>query len=161
MVVESDLKVFLSGIPDKTKKDVELEKLKKNTLKLGDEDQDIVESNRDFKIFNNKCTDEIAGNVDVYEKQSNIRDGNDENDQVSVEDPDTRKRKRECYLGILNWLANIAKNPCDPAIGSMPEMQKWKHYGSEQMWKKILLVREKMLLKRNTDETSQHSIWQV
>lgn len=160
MVVESDLKVFLSGIPDKTKKDVELEKLKKNTLKLGDEDQDIVEPNRDFKIFNNKCTNEIAGNVDVYEKQNNIKDDNGENDQVSVEDPDTRKRKRECYLGILNWLANIAKNPCDPAIGSIPEMQKWKHYGSEQMWKKILLVREKMLLKRNTDETSQHSIWQ-
>ncbi|XP_073291219.1 AT-rich interactive domain-containing protein 2-like [Primulina huaijiensis] len=160
MVVESDLKVFLSGIPDKTKKDVELEKLKNNTLKLGDEDQDIVEPNLDFKIFNNKCINEIAGNVDVYEKPSNIKDDNGENDQVSDEDSATRKRKRECYLGILNWLANIAKNPCDPAIGSIPEMQKWNHYGSEQMWKKILLVREKMLLKRNTDGTSQHSIWQ-
>ncbi|KZV37423.1 AT-rich interactive domain-containing protein 1-like [Dorcoceras hygrometricum] len=160
MVVESDLKVFLSGIPDKTKKDVELEKFRKNILKLGDEDQGTVEPNRGFKIFNDRCTNEIAGNVDVNEKDSNIKDGNGKNDQVSDEDPVTRKRKRECYLGILNWLANIAKNPCNPAIGSMPEIQKWKNYGSEQMWKKVLLVREEMLVKRNNNETSQHAIWQ-
>lgn len=161
MVVESDLNVFLSGIADKTKKDVELEQFKKNALNLGDEDQGIVQLNRDFKIVNNKCTNEIAGNVDIHEKQSNIKDGNSENDQPSDEDPDTRKRKRECYLDILNWLTNIAKNPCNPVVGSLPEMQKWKYYGSEQMWKKIILVREEMLLKRNADKTSQHSIWQV
>ncbi|XP_073269847.1 AT-rich interactive domain-containing protein 2-like [Primulina huaijiensis] len=160
MVVESDLKVFLSGFPDKTNKDVELEQLKKNRLNLGDEDQGIVELNRDFKIVIDECTNEFAGNVDGCEKQSNIKDRNGLNDQASDEDPDTRKRKRGCCLDILNWLTNIAKNPCNPAVGSIPKMQKWKYYGSEQTWKNILLVREEMLLERNADKTSQHSIWQ-
>ncbi|KAK4476597.1 hypothetical protein RD792_015755 [Penstemon davidsonii] len=109
--MESDLKVFLSGVTDKMKKDPKM---------------------------------------DVSENQCAVKD----EDSISL------KRKRECYSSMLNWIVKVAKDPCNPAIGSLPERHKWKHYGDELHWKQILLVREAMLLKRNVDASSQQSIWQ-
>ncbi|XP_060218578.1 uncharacterized protein LOC132645560 isoform X1 [Lycium barbarum] len=72
----------------------------------------------------------------------------------------TRQRKRESYLDMLKWVTELAKDPCDPAIGHLPEKSKWKSYGNEVVWKKILLVRDEMLLERNVDTSTQYSIWQ-
>ncbi|KAL7121403.1 hypothetical protein ACP275_02G180000 [Erythranthe tilingii] len=130
MGLESDLKELLSGIPKKIKKEEEFVDSKKIDI-----DEKLNSENR-------------LGNVNASEEQSG------EEDSVS------RKRKRKCYLEMLNWIRDVAKDPCCAAIGSLPERQKWKHYGSELQWKQILLVREAMLSNKNVDAKSQQSIWQ-
>lgn len=72
-----------------------------------------------------------------------------------------RKRKKECYLPLLDWLQRVAKNPCDPVIGELPERSKWKAYGNDHVWKQVLLVKEAMSLKGNVDSNGKHSVWQV
>ncbi|XP_016472753.1 AT-rich interactive domain-containing protein 1-like isoform X1 [Nicotiana tabacum] len=76
------------------------------------------------------------------------------------EDGSTRKRKRESNLGMLKWVTELAKDPCDPAIGHLPERSKWKSYGNDVVWKKVLLLRKEMVLERNVDTSTQYSIWQ-
>lgn len=72
-----------------------------------------------------------------------------------------RKRKKECYLPLLDWVKHVAKNPCDPAIGSLPERpSKWKAYGSDHVWKQVLLAKEAMRLKVNDDLNDKQSVWQ-
>ncbi|KAI7733651.1 hypothetical protein M8C21_028594, partial [Ambrosia artemisiifolia] len=73
-----------------------------------------------------------------------------------------KKRKKECCLPLLDWVNRVAKNPCDPAIGSLPESYKWKAYGSEHVWKQVLMAKEMMSLKVNVDADSnaRRSIWQ-
>ncbi|KAI3787399.1 hypothetical protein L1987_41845 [Smallanthus sonchifolius] len=71
-----------------------------------------------------------------------------------------KKRKKECYLPLLEWLKTVAKNPCDPAIGSLPESYKWKAYGSEHVWKQALMAKEMMSLKVNVDSNAKQSNWQ-
>lgn len=80
---------------------------------------------------------------------------------VVKEDKTSRKRKRECQLALLDWVRKVAKDPCDPVIGSLPERFKWKSYGSENLWKQVLLAREAMLLKRTADSNAVQSIWQI
>uniref|UniRef100_M0ZGV3 DNA binding protein n=1 Tax=Solanum tuberosum TaxID=4113 RepID=M0ZGV3_SOLTU len=76
------------------------------------------------------------------------------------EDSITRKGKRESNLDMLKWVTELAKDPCDPAIGHLPEKSKWKSYGNEVVWKKVLLLRDEMLLEGNVDTSTQNSIWQ-
>ncbi|KAJ9556047.1 hypothetical protein OSB04_010661 [Centaurea solstitialis] len=75
------------------------------------------------------------------------------------ENESSRKRKRERYLPLLDWVKRVSKDPCDPAIGSMPERSKWKAYGSEHVWKQVLTAREAMLLRDNVD-SRKAAIWQ-
>ncbi|KAL8254072.1 hypothetical protein R6Q59_032293 [Mikania micrantha] len=70
-----------------------------------------------------------------------------------------KKRKKECYLPLLDWLKTVAKNPCDPATGVIPESSKWKAYGSEHVWKQILMAKETMCLKDNVNSNAKQSIW--
>lgn len=99
----------------------------------------------------------------ISDKNKNDVDDDDDDDDkenVTIDDL-SRKRKRECCLGILDWIKEVAKDPCDPAIGTLPERAKWKCYGAEEMWKQVLLAREAMLLKRSVDSSVQQSIWQI
>lgn len=80
---------------------------------------------------------------------------------VVGEDENNRKRKRESYTDLLSWVNNVAKDPCDPAIGSLPERSKWKFYGNDVCWKQVLLLRDEMVLKKSADTSAQCSIWQV
>ncbi|KAL6988320.1 hypothetical protein U1Q18_014070 [Sarracenia purpurea var. burkii] len=50
-----------------------------------------------------------------------------------------------------DWVVEVAKNPCNPKFGSLPERPKWKYYGSEQLRKQVLLAREATFLTRNAD----------
>ncbi|KAI7758413.1 hypothetical protein M8C21_013101 [Ambrosia artemisiifolia] len=83
---------------------------------------------------------------------------------VGIENNDkelVRKRKKECYLPMLDWVKRAASNPCDPAIGSLPESSKWKGYGSEHVWKQVLRAKGAMSLKVNVvDSNVKQSCWQ-
>ncbi|KAK9068316.1 hypothetical protein SSX86_012427 [Deinandra increscens subsp. villosa] len=70
---------------------------------------------------------------------------------IGEENESSRKRKRERYLPMLDWVKRVSKDPCDLAIGSLPERSKWKHYGGENVWKQVLSAREARLLKTNVD----------
>ncbi|XP_057981466.1 AT-rich interactive domain-containing protein 1 [Malania oleifera] len=71
-----------------------------------------------------------------------------------------RKRKRGSFLRMLNWVTEVAKDPCDPVIGTLPERSKWKLYGVEEFWKQALLAREALFFKRPVDSSSEQTIWQ-
>ncbi|KAA8516069.1 hypothetical protein F0562_019248 [Nyssa sinensis] len=158
MELESELKGFLSEVSDKKKKDGEYPHLDSEKSQLnsadarklcnGDKVRSFVESN--------------GGNKDVDAKK-NV---NEEEDIIILdlgvvkEELSSRKRKRGCHSGMLHWVVNVAKNPCDPEVVSLPERSKWKSYGSEQLWKQVLLAREAMFLQRNADSSDEQSIWQ-
>lgn len=72
-----------------------------------------------------------------------------------------RKRKRESYYGLVDWVKNVAKDPCHTSIGKLPDRSKWKFYGAEHLWKQVLLARELLFLKRSVDSSNAQSIWQV
>ncbi|CAA0842563.1 AT-rich interactive domain-containing protein 1 [Striga hermonthica] len=142
MELQSDLKAFLS---DKVvKKD--FVGFTNGAFKSGDGDLGYVDIKVDW-------------NVKYDENQFADTAGNG-NEHKSGLDFISRKRKRECYLSMLSWIREVAKDPCDFAVEPMPERHKWKCYGAEIPWKKILLAREAMLLKKNVDASSQQSIWQ-
>ncbi|KAI7735332.1 hypothetical protein M8C21_029749, partial [Ambrosia artemisiifolia] len=70
---------------------------------------------------------------------------------LGKENEASRKRKRERYLPMLDWIKRVSKDPCDLAIGSLPERSKWKIYGGEHVWKQVLSAREARLLPTNVD----------
>ncbi|XP_051124559.1 AT-rich interactive domain-containing protein 1 [Andrographis paniculata] len=90
----------------------------------------------------------------VADKVENVDDCTADNTSIN------RKRKYDYYAGMLNWIRKVAKDPCDPATNHLPDKSKWKNYGSEQPWKKILLARDAMLLKKNLGASSEQSVWQ-
>ncbi|KAK3434892.1 AT-rich interactive domain-containing protein 1 [Eucalyptus grandis] len=61
---------------------------------------------------------------------------------------------------MLNWLNGIARDPCDPEIGSLPELSKWNIYGSDKLWKQVLLSREALLLERHKTLSAKRLVWQ-
>lgn len=74
-----------------------------------------------------------------------------------------RKRKRECHQQMLKWVVEVAKNPCNPEVGSLPDRCKWKCYGTDQLWKQVLLAREVIFPRRHADVTSDqaNSYWMM
>ncbi|KAK6285687.1 hypothetical protein POUND7_011866 [Theobroma cacao] len=96
-----------------------------------------------------KCTDSDDDDNVV------ILDSNDTKEKFS-----SHKRKRESMRGMLNWITEIAKDPCDPVIGSLPERSKWKSYGNEELWKQVLLFREAAFHKKDDHSGVDQSSWQ-
>ena len=74
-----------------------------------------------------------------------------------------QKRKRECNQRMLDWVIKVAKNPCDPEVGSLPEKPKWRCYGTEHLWKQVLLAREAIFLEKNAGISCEqsNSYWSV
>ncbi|KAI3829244.1 hypothetical protein L1987_03362 [Smallanthus sonchifolius] len=117
---------------------------------------------KDYKEF-------VERELDVKDSQSCVGsvEGLDVKDGVVIEsglnskeeNELSRKRKRERYLPMLDWVKRVSKDPCDLAIGSVPERSKWKIYGGEYVWKQVLSAREARLLKTNVDPKVQ-LIWQ-
>lgn len=62
------------------------------------------------------------------------------------------------FSGMLGWLMEVAKDPCDEKVGSLPEWSKWNCRGSQEMWKQVLLAREVLFVKRSDPVDSK---WQV
>ena len=96
------------------------------------------------------CNDSEVGNA---------KTGDNGKDDMSF----NQKRKRECNHRMLDWVIKVAKNPCDPEVGSLPEKPKWRCYGTEHLWKQVLLAREAIFLKRNAGISSEqsNSYWSV
>ncbi|XP_019158724.1 PREDICTED: AT-rich interactive domain-containing protein 1 [Ipomoea nil] len=89
-----------------------------------------------------------------------VRDDNGSVTSLPKEDGADRKRRQESFLEALNWAIMVARDPGDPSIGHLPYVSKWKSYGTDKVWKQVLLMRKWMLLDSNTDSSYQHSIWQ-
>ncbi|XP_020885490.1 AT-rich interactive domain-containing protein 1 isoform X3 [Arabidopsis lyrata subsp. lyrata] len=66
------------------------------------------------------------------------------------------KRKRECPLETLKWLSEVAKDPCHPSVGRVPDRSKWVSYGSEEPWKQLLLFRAS----RTNNDSACEKTWQ-
>ncbi|XP_038995535.1 AT-rich interactive domain-containing protein 1-like [Hibiscus syriacus] len=84
---------------------------------------------------------------------------------VTLDSNDTKeknsshKRKRDSTWGMLDWVIEVAKCPCDPVISSIPESSKWKFSGSEEPWKQILLFREAAFRRKGDQSSSDQSKW--
>lgn len=152
MELETEFKGFLPEILDQKKKDEEYPHFalaKSESSCSVEECKDEVKSAVKAELdLNKKCVDD---DEDVM-----ILDLNEVNVEVF-----SRKRKRESTLAMLNWVSKIAKNPCDPAVGKLPERSKWKLAGPGELWKQVLLVREALFLQKDVDLSSEQSIWQV
>ncbi|KAG5607005.1 hypothetical protein H5410_028497 [Solanum commersonii] len=189
MDVELDLKKVLMKISDEKAKDGENEKCKLRKKGVdttdGDEARDFDglnesnekfddQSNLDSNVITVKDNDETRSVVYGKEHLKSVKgresvsvlhgNGTDESLTKSTmveEDCISRKRKRESYLDMVKWVSEVAKNPCDLAIGTLPERSKWKDYGTEVVWKQVLLLRDEMLLKKDVDPRAQQSVWQI
>ncbi|MBA0790853.1 hypothetical protein Gohar_015474 [Gossypium harknessii] len=69
----------------------------------------------------------------------------------------SNKRKRDSMWGMLNWVKEVAMDPCDLVVGSLPESSKWKSYGSEELWKQILLFRVAAFHRKDDHSSSDQS----
>ncbi|KAL3369055.1 hypothetical protein AABB24_009716 [Solanum stoloniferum] len=189
MDVELDLKKVLMKISDEKAKDGENGKCKLRKKGVdttdGDEARDFDglnesnekfdgQSNLDSNVITVKDIDETRSVVYDKEHLKSVKgresvsvlhgNGTDESLTKSTmveEDCISRKWKRESYLDMVKWVSEVAKNPCDLAIGTLPERSKWKDYGTEVVWKQVLLLRDEMLLKKDVDPCAQQSVWQI
>ncbi|KAL3337726.1 hypothetical protein AABB24_030053 [Solanum stoloniferum] len=189
MDVELDLKKVLMKISDEKAKDGENGKCKLRKKGVdttdGDEARDfdgLNESNEKFDGPSNLDSNVITvKDIDetrsvVYDKEHlkfvkgresvSVLHGNGTDESLTKstmveEDCISRKRKRKSYLDMVKWVSEVAKNPCDLAIGTLPERSKWKDYGTEVVWKQVLLLRDEMLLKKDVDPCAQQSVWQI
>ncbi|XWS35802.1 hypothetical protein CRYUN_Cryun20dG0027200 [Craigia yunnanensis] len=84
-----------------------------------------------------------------------ILDSNEIKEKIS-----SHKRKRDSLWGMFNWVKEIAKDPCDLVVGSLPERSKWKSYGSEELWKQVLLFREAAFRGKDDCLGADQSNWQ-
>nr|XP_004240098.1 AT-rich interactive domain-containing protein 1-like isoform X1 [Solanum lycopersicum] len=183
MDVELDLKKVLMKISDEKAKDGDNGNGVDTTD--GDEARDFDglngsnekfdgQSNLDNNVITVKDIDETRSVV--YDKEHlksvkgresvSVLHGNGTDESLTKytmveEDCVSRKRKRESYLDMVKWVSEVAKKPCDLAIGTLPDRSKWKDYGAEVVWKQVLLVRDDMLLKKDVDPCAQQSIWQI
>ncbi|XP_076906803.1 AT-rich interactive domain-containing protein 1-like [Bidens hawaiensis] len=73
-----------------------------------------------------------------------------------------KKEEERVLFAIVGLGENGCEKPSDSKIRSLPESSKWKAYGSEHVWKQVLLVKEMMSLKVNVDVDSniKRSTWQ-
>lgn len=138
-----------------------------------------AKKNCSYKQFNSSVLGEcgLSLNKCKYgEVESVVQlDGNKDNDKrishvdahvtdlksVVKEHGGNRKRKRECDSSLLDWVRGVAKDPCDPSLGVLPERSKWNSFGNGHQWKQVLLARKAMSVKRNPDSSREQSIWQV
>ncbi|OMO78754.1 hypothetical protein CCACVL1_14103 [Corchorus capsularis] len=93
-------------------------------------------------------------------------DDDDDDDVVILESNDIKekfsslKRKWDSTSGMLNWVTEIAKDPCDPVIGSLPDRSRWKSHGNAELWKQVLLFREVAFLRKDDHSSADQSNWQ-
>lgn len=147
----------------------------KNIVNENDAEMKVVDSQNMFTDIEMKGYDEFIDTglrrvSDVKDLQSCVGsvEGIDVKNDVVIEsgldnkeeNEASRKRKRERYLPLLDWVKRVSKDPCDPAIGPCPDRAKWKHYGSDHVWKQVLSAREALLENANLDSKAKF-IWKV
>ncbi|GFY90263.1 ARID/BRIGHT AND ELM2 DNA-binding domain-containing protein [Actinidia rufa] len=60
---------------------------------------------------------------------------------------------RECWIGLLR----LRRIHVIQKLDRIPERHKWRCYGTEQLWKQVLLAREAIFLERNAGISSEQS----
>ncbi|CAA2953978.1 Hypothetical predicted protein [Olea europaea subsp. europaea] len=122
----------------------------------------FVLSTSDDEYINKEENKQVTENFG--EERNGIVGGNDDHGVMDTsgvgEDSASRKRKLECYSGMLDWITKVAKDPCDLTIRSLPERDKWKSYGCDQLREQVLLIRDAMLIRRNADSSNPQMISQ-
>lgn len=73
----------------------------------------------------------------------------------------SHEKKSESILGMVNWIKEIAKNPCNPVIRLLHDSSQWKSSGNAEIWKQVLLIREAMSLKGRSNFYAEQSALQV
>lgn len=134
------------------------------------ENSDDIEKSHSLNIrkYENASVAGVESNVE-FSNDGRNSDGYDPDNKeglilysTSVEEHNfSHERKCESMLGMVNWITVIAKNPCNPVIGLLPESSKWKSRGNEEIWKQVLMIREAMLLKGHIDSYAEQSALQV
>lgn len=189
MHLESNLEGFLSGNSEKKKKvgvytnikmrQTQIEFFYDGKLSNTDEHMGIGKKSAGIdhvgengvESINNRgaeCLSEIRNdNDDCIAAASDLGEGRGvesgdvvNSSVVGEEDADIRKRRREFVPKMLKWIHMVAKDPCDPAIGNLPERSKWKSYPSDEVWKQVLFVRE-ACLRKDIDSSDQQGTGQV
>lgn len=131
-------------------------------MESGDDSMGYMKLNVDVKSIEKTRTGENKrGNVNADEKQCDLAQGHKVDDCITDSASVNKKRKCEYHLDMLKWICKVAKDPCNHAIEHLPDKSRWRYYGREQPWKKVLLARERMLLKKNAGRSSEPSVWQV
>ncbi|KAL4366447.1 hypothetical protein GQ457_05G000630 [Hibiscus cannabinus] len=91
------------------------------------------------------------------------RDSDDDCDVMVLDSNDIKekfpshKRKRDSTWEMLNWVTDVAKDPCRLVVGPLPESSEWKAYGSEELWKQVLLFREAAFRKNDNHSIAGQS----
>ncbi|CAL5214859.1 unnamed protein product [Lathyrus oleraceus] len=82
--------------------------------------------------------------------------------EISAEEFNSRKRKRESLSGMVHWTRNIAKHPFDPAAKPLPEPSKWKDYkGGQDFFLQLLKARNILSVKKHAEPNSGSSSQKV
>ncbi|KAK7374302.1 hypothetical protein VNO80_07730 [Phaseolus coccineus] len=131
-------------------------------------EMDILEEFDESKLLTVDASDAESDMLRLSDgSKSSNKDNDDGSDEVLILDPSSvdkekfgHKRKRESMSEMLIWINSIAKNPCDPAVGSIPEKSKWKSCSSQEIWKQALLFREAVFLKKDFETVSEQLSWQ-
>ncbi|XP_058223357.1 AT-rich interactive domain-containing protein 1-like [Rhododendron vialii] len=124
---------------------------------------DLEESDMDSMVGKLSNGNEVIGLVESDESRKGGEDCKNlyEGEECMISGSSVfsnRKRKRGCRWRMLDWVVEVAKNPCDPEVVSLPERPDWKQYGREQLWKQVLLARHAMFLKRNGNRSPEQKI---
>ncbi|XAR63040.1 hypothetical protein NMG60_11022831 [Bertholletia excelsa] len=114
--------------------------------------------NNDNEVGSSAGSGEGNNSVGNMRNDSDVEANLISDSSVSTEEVYSRKRKRESHRNMLDWVAEVATDPCDPKVGSLPDRSKWKSYGTEQLWKQVLLAREAMFLKTNAILSTEQSV---
>ncbi|KAL4379931.1 hypothetical protein GQ457_02G000810 [Hibiscus cannabinus] len=107
------------------------------------DDSEDMPSDMAKSAVNSTCNDD----EDCVEYKKNT-DSDDEHNVMALDSNDikeifsSRKRKRDSKWEMLNWITEVAKDPCQKVVGSLPDSSNWKAYGSEELWKQVLSFRE-------------------
>ncbi|KVH95396.1 AT-rich interactive domain-containing protein 2-like [Cynara cardunculus var. scolymus] len=142
-----------------------------NDEKLSDLNHKMIELPREIvvkevKDDNDKRVVLCPTNVRSFHSDNNERNdtGDNENgtlvfakttvDKV-VSSQKWKKEESLSLLKMLKWVANAARNPHDVSIGSIPNSSKWKKYKTNEVWKQVLLVKERLFTKPNIDSVNK------
>lgn len=136
---------------------------------LGGSEKSYASNRVSIMASGKKVIENVAGRVveKVISKAHDLPENIADNEKrlitqnVIVENiPDSLKRKREhrSLSEMLGWLKYIAKKSDDPAIGLIPQCSKWKDHGNEELWVKVLVVRNTLMIRRPVDANAREHL---
>ncbi|KAK8472759.1 hypothetical protein PHAVU_002G291300 [Phaseolus vulgaris] len=153
MDIEKEFRGLLC-LNSKKKADDELFKSKSNKKKKNTDLANHKNGNNllDTKDQNNKSEDVQHIEGDNNEKSCNGIKDNPATLGAECADKEynPRKRKRDAFSGMINWMKDIAKHPLVPLTQPIPKPSKWKEYKGRDFFGQFLKAR--LILSPRTHE---------